>query len=237
MLEAQGLQKQFAGQTVLRGLNLRLQTGEVLYLVGGSGTGKSVTLKLLAGLLEPDAGEIFLNGQPVHGLDDAQWQPLRREYGFVFQQPALFDGLTVAENVGLRLLEEGEKPKTVWPKAEEALRRVGLGPEVLNKYPAELSGGMQKRVGIARAVLHAPKLLLYDEPTTGLDPANAGRVDQLIRELSPGTASLVVSHDLDSVRANATRVILLYQGTARYDGPTAGFFSAEDPVVQAFLAR
>ncbi len=228
---------------VLSGVDLTVQTGETLSIVGPSGTGKSVLLKTTNGLLVPDRGDVRIDGVSVYNSSREQVEAIRRKVGYVFQYAALFDSLTVFDNVlmGLpdREARRGRDPE-VARKVADALEDVNLEPaQVLSKLPAELSGGMRKRVGLARAIVGRPEILLYDEPVTGLDPVNTAAVSQLIthiRERRPVT-SIVVTHDVEGALEISDRVALLEHGRLRFVGAPAAFRQSEDPVVRAFADR
>lgn len=241
MIEFVALSKSFDGVPVLRGVDLTVREGETLALLGPSGTGKSVLLKHAIGLLEPDSGDVFVDGTSIARASDEQLRRVRRMVGYVFQNAALFDSLTVAENLFLAQ-DDGSFSRTRAECREEAaelLRRVNLDPAVLAKRPAELSGGMRKRVGVARAIASRPRYLLWDEPTTGLDPVNADNVDELIVELGRelGVTSIVVTHDLDTAFDVGDRLALLYEGRIRACAAPAEIMEMEDPVVRRFVRR
>ena len=236
MINLVGVTKSFGPKQVLRGIDLSLDRGQSLVVIGGSGTGKSVLLKCILGLVRPDAGLITLEGQNVL---TAEREAFLARFGMLFQGGALFDSLKVWENVAFRLLRGPLKR----PKAEareiaiEKLRRVGLGPETADLFPAELSGGMQKRVGLARAIAAEPEIIFFDEPTTGLDPIMAGVINALIREIvtEMGATAITITHDMTSVRAIADRVAMLHDGVIRWTGPVAEMDSTPDPYVQQFI--
>ena len=236
MIELSGVSKSFGDKAVLRGIDLSVATGQSMVIIGGSGTGKSVLLKCILGLVQPDAGTIRLDGEDVAR---AERDAFLAKFGMLFQGGALFDSLTVWQNVAFRLLRGSLKR----PKAEareiavEKLRRVGLGPEVADLYPAELSGGMQKRVGLARAIAADPQVIFFDEPTTGLDPIMAGVINALIREIvtEMGATAMTITHDMSSVRAIADRVAMLHAGKIRWEGPIAEMDMATDPYLTQFI--
>jgi phospholipid/cholesterol/gamma-HCH transport system ATP-binding protein len=236
MIELSGVTKTFGKNRVLRGVDLTIPSGQSMVIIGGSGTGKSVLLKCILGLVHHDAGSITLDGQDVTKADrDA----FLSRFGMLFQGGALFDSLRVWENVAFRLMRGADKR----PKAEareiaiEKLRRVGLKPEAADLYPAELSGGMQKRVGLARAIAAEPEIIFFDEPTTGLDPIMAGVINDLIREIvtEMGATAMTITHDMTSVRAIADRVAMLHDGVIRWTGPVAEMDATTDPYVQQFI--
>jgi phospholipid/cholesterol/gamma-HCH transport system ATP-binding protein len=236
MIELRGVTKSFGPKVVLRGIDLSVATGRSMVVIGGSGTGKSVLLKCILGLVQPDSGTILLDGEDVAR---AERDAFLAKFGMLFQGGALFDSLTVWQNVAFRLLRGSLKR----PKAEakdiavEKLRRVGLSPDVADLYPAELSGGMQKRVGLARAIAADPQVIFFDEPTTGLDPIMAGVINALIREIvtEMGATAITITHDMASVRAIADRVAMLHAGTIRWEGPIAEMDAAPDPYLSQFI--
>jgi len=241
MIEFRGVYKRLGGEPVLRGIDLTVPEGQTLALLGPSGAGKSVLLKHAIGLLRPDAGDVLVDGVSVVNASPSELKRVRRRVGYVFQNAALFDSLTVAENLwlaqdddtGRRSLRECRE------EAAELLRRVNLDPSVLDMYPAQLSGGMRKRVGVARAIASQPRYLLYDEPTTGLDPVNAETIDSLILELDQqlGVTSIVVTHDLESAFKVGERIALLYNGRIHVAATPDELLASTDPVVQRFIRR
>ncbi|TAE56269.1 MAG: ATP-binding cassette domain-containing protein [Bacteroidetes bacterium] len=240
MIEVQGLGKSFDGNAVFRDLNFRISPGDRLCVLGGSGAGKSVLLKLLLGLESPDEGDILLDQRSVKTFRPADWRQMMDRFGVVFQGAALFDSLTVYENVGIRFIEARRLPPAeIKAAVVAALERVNLSEEILDKYPGQLSGGMRKRVGIARAILHRPAYLMLDEPVTGLDPVNAEAIDELVLELAsePGRTTCMVTHDMQSVRKVATLVMMLAEGSVHFWGSPDAFFASDDPVIRAFLRR
>ena len=236
MIELRDVHKSFGDLRVLRGVDLTVDTGSSMVIIGGSGTGKSVILKCILGLLRPDAGSILLDGTDMATGDrDA----FLARFGMLFQGGALFDSLPVWQNVGFRLLRGTlKRPK---PEAREIaiekLRRVGLEPEVADKFPAELSGGMQKRVGLARAIAAAPEIIFFDEPTTGLDPIMAGVINELIREIvvEMGATAITITHDMTSVRAISDHVAMLHDGQIKWTGPVAEMDASGDPYLDQFI--
>jgi len=228
--------KGFGEKRVLEGFSLEIPHGETTVVVGYTGSGKSVALKLIVGLLEPDFGAVEVDDVVVHELDRPGLTALRARIGFVFQFAALFDSMTVAENLALGLRRQGLGAAAITERTQEALSLVGLaGSE--ERFPAELSGGMRKRVGIARAIALRPRYILYDEPTTGLDPVTAAVMDQLMirtRE-TYGVTSVVVTHDMRSAFAVGDRVAMLYRGAVREVGSVAQIRGSHDPVVRQFI--
>ena len=236
MIEISELHKAFGSNAVLRGVDLSVATGSSTVIIGGSGTGKSVLLKCVLGLVTPDAGQILLDGEDV---TRAERDSFLAKFGMLFQGGALFDSMPVWQNVAFRLLR-GSLKKPVEEAREIALAklaRVGLGPKVADIYPAELSGGMQKRVSLARAIAADPQIIFFDEPTTGLDPIMAGVINDLIREIvvEMGATAMTITHDMSSVRAIADRVAMLHAGKIRWEGPVAEMDSADDPYLRQFI--
>jgi phospholipid/cholesterol/gamma-HCH transport system ATP-binding protein len=235
MIALENLTKSFSGRMVLHGVNLEVPDGQNTVIIGASGAGKSVTLKLIVGLLEPDAGRVLVDDEDVQELDRKQLASLRGRIGYVFQFAALFDSMTVAENIRLGLVKRGYADAMIRERVEESLAVVDLsGTE--DKLPSELSGGMRKRVGIARAIALKPRYILYDEPTTGLDPLTATVMDQLImRTRDLGVTGLVVTHDMRSAFTVGDRVAMLHQGGIRQVGTAAEIQASDDPLVRQFI--
>jgi phospholipid/cholesterol/gamma-HCH transport system ATP-binding protein len=235
MIHLFGLAKAFGGRPVLRGVTLEVPDGRNTVIIGGSGTGKSVTLKCIVGLLEPDAGAVEVDGRVVQELSRQELAALRGQVGYVFQFAALFDSMTVAENIRLGLVRQGIAEDEIRRRVGESLEIVELaGTE--GKYPAELSGGMRKRVGIARAVALRPKYILYDEPTTGLDPITSAVMNQLMcRTRDLGVTGVVVTHDMRSAFEVGDRIAMLHEGTIRQVGTVAEIQATTDPVVRQFI--
>lgn len=237
-LEYEGVVKAFGSHQVLRGLDLRVPRGTLTAVIGRSGTGKSVTFKHALGLLKPDAGVVRVMGQDLAELDRGQLRRLRLRFGMVFQNAALFDSLDVFENVAFPLREHRRlKPAELEAEVMRVLGQVGLTAAV-DKLPSELSGGMRKRVGLARALVHKPEILLYDEPTTGLDPIMCAQIDRLIRqtqELTPGITSVMISHDIKSALELADHVAMLHEGRIIAQGPPSLFREHDDPRVRQFV--
>ena len=237
MIEFRDVWKTFGTHAVLRGLDLTVAVGEVLFLIGTSGVGKSVAIKHLIGLLRPDRGQIFFDGERVDDIDERDLYPLRRRCAMVFQNSTLLDSMSVVENVALPLLKhERLSPTDARRAALDFLDQVHMAP-FADQLPAMLSDGMRKRVAIARALTQRPACVLFDEPTTGLDPVSARRVDALIKELATRlkVTCMVVSHDLTSIFSVADRIALLYQGRVRALGTPAELRESPDPVVGQFL--
>ena len=236
-IEYKAVTKAFAGVPVLRGVNLAIERGEVMFIIGTSGVGKSVAIKQLIGLVRSDGGEIGFDGTRVDQLAEPALAPLRKRIGMVFQSSTLFDAMTLAENVALPLRKHHRMP---WRAAlDEATRRLAQVylAEHADRYPAQLSDGMRKRAAIARTLALGPEVVLFDEPTTGLDPVSARRIDRLIRELAEqlGVTAIVVSHDIPSMFGIADRIALLYQGVVHVVAPPAELRASSDPIVQQLL--
>ncbi len=236
MIHLTDLHKSFGSKHVLRGADLHVPKGTSTVIIGGSGTGKSVLLKCVLGLVQPDQGTIQVDGRDTGSGDrDA----FLAQFGMLFQGGALFDSMSVWQNVAFRLLRGSlKRPKDeARAIAIEKLQRVGLGAEVADQFPAELSGGMQKRVSLARAIAADPKIIFFDEPTTGLDPIMSGVINDLIREIvtEMGATALTITHDMSSVRAIADRVAMLHGGKFRWEGPIAEMDDATDPYLHQFV--
>jgi phospholipid/cholesterol/gamma-HCH transport system ATP-binding protein len=239
MVEAAGLTKRFDALEVLRGLSFTLTRGETLVIMGGSGSGKTVLLRLVAGLIPPDGGLLRVFGRRIEHLTEEELLPLRRRMGYVFQGAALFDSLSVRENVAYPLREHTRLGEAeIEERVVRNLSVVGLSSDVLPLLPAELSGGMRKRVGIARALSVEPEMLLFDEPTAGLDPTNAKLVAELLLQLRGGVCdtAMVVTHDVELARTVADRVAVLIDGRFGALGPADEVLGGNNPAVQAFLA-
>jgi phospholipid/cholesterol/gamma-HCH transport system ATP-binding protein len=263
MIEIQGLRKSFGEKHVLNGVDLTIPNGHTMCIIGRSGCGKSVMLKHIVGLLRPDAGMVKLDGRNISQMSTAELFAMRRKIGYVFQGAALFDSMTVWENVVLGLYEHGERNHaTLDSEARRVLAAVGLLPEkadgqaqdfyqefhrefekeyaiLKNKKPSDLSGGMRKRVGVARALVGSPEYILYDEPTTGLDPITSEQIDNLVLELQNKlqVTSVVITHDIFSVYRVAQRVAMLEQGQVRFLGTADELRASTDAVVQEFIER
>jgi phospholipid/cholesterol/gamma-HCH transport system ATP-binding protein len=236
-IEFKDVHKAFGGKPVLRGMNLAVEKGEVMFVIGTSGVGKSVTIKHLIGLLRLDAGEIWFDGRRVDRLRERELTPLRRRIGMVFQSSTLFDSMTLAENVALPLRKHQRmRERVAMEEARKRLAQVYMA-DYADRFPAELSDGMRKRAAIARTLALDPEVVLFDEPTTGLDPVNARRVDRLIRELatSAGITAIVVSHDPPSIFGVADRVAFMYQGSVHVVATPAELRASADPIVQQFI--
>ncbi|MEL6608651.1 MAG: ATP-binding cassette domain-containing protein [Pseudomonadota bacterium] len=234
MISLSDIHKSFGTNPVLRGVNLDIARGTSMVIIGGSGTGKSITLKCILGLIAPDRGTITVDST------DVTRQPrdaFLARFGMLFQGAALFDSLPVWQNVAFRLLRDSHSRRDARDIAIEKLRRVGLTPDVADRYPAELSGGMQKRVGLARAIAADPEIIFFDEPTTGLDPIMAGVINDLIREIvsEMGATAITITHDMSSVRAIADNVAMLHAGRIQWTGPIADLDATDDPYVRQFV--
>lgn len=242
MITLSDVHKSFGPKDVLVGVDLTLAKGESMVIIGGSGTGKSVLLKSVLGLIQPDSGTISVDGQDVTGLRQGSKERDRflARFGMLFQGAALFDSLPVWQNVAFRLLRGSLKR----PKAEareiaiDKLRRVGLTSDVADLFPAELSGGMQKRVGLARAIAAEPEIIFFDEPTTGLDPIMSGVINDLIREIvvEMGATAMTITHDMSSVRAIADNVAMLHAGKIQWTGPVTDMDNSGDAHVAQFIS-
>ncbi len=253
MIEIKNLYKSFGEKAVLKGVSLTIPDGSAKCIIGKSGCGKSVLLKHIVGLLEPDEGEVLVDGKRVQDLDNDDIFEMRKQIGFVFQGSALFDSLNVFENVVLGLYEHGNRNEIELEKeAIRVLSAVGLLPEkdsnsdfekewqiLKYKKPADLSGGMRKRVGVARALVGSPNYIFYDEPTTGLDPVNSEQIDRLIADLSKklNVTSIVITHDMFSVFRIADDVAMLDDGIVSFEGKPDEFIKSDNPAVREFLER
>ncbi|MHA1530080.1 MAG: ABC transporter ATP-binding protein [Alphaproteobacteria bacterium] len=238
-IEMRGVRKSFGSNHVLRGVDLTVPAGESLVIIGGSGTGKSVALKCILGLIVPDAGVIDVDGENVAGKRGKARERLLDKFGMLFQGGALFDSLSVWENVAFRLLHGARKlpREEARVRAIAKLRRVGLDKDTAELFPAELSGGMQKRVGLARAICAEPEIIFFDEPTTGLDPIMADVINDLIREIvvEMGVTALTITHDMTSVRKIADRVAMIHDGVIQWTGPVAQIDTTGNPYVHQFV--
>ncbi len=236
-IELVDVHKAFGAKEVLKGFTLTIQEGETISVIGGSGSGKSVMLKHIVGLLRPDQGEVWVDGDNVGRLDQESLYRLRRNVGYVFQFAALFDSMTIAENVGMGLARlQGYGKEQIRERVAECLRLVDLeGFE--GRYPSQLSGGQKKRAGLARAIATEPTYLLYDEPTTGLDPVTTAVIDELILRMADelGVTGLVITHDMKSAFRISDRVAMLYDGSVRFEGTPSEVQACDDPVVKGFI--
>jgi phospholipid/cholesterol/gamma-HCH transport system ATP-binding protein len=237
MIEVRDLQKSFGAQKILDGVNLRIETGESVVIIGRSGGGKSVLLKHIIGLIQPDSGAVLIDGENIEPLNERELLRVRSKFGMLFQSAALFDSMTVAENVGFafrrnRQMSEAE----IRQKVADALEVVDL-PGTENKKPSELSGGMRKRVGLARAIVYQPQIVLYDEPTTGLDPVVSDSIDKLIMRVRDRlkVTSVVVTHDMRSARRVGQRIMMLHGKKIYATGTAEEIFNSTDPIVRHFI--
>jgi phospholipid/cholesterol/gamma-HCH transport system ATP-binding protein len=237
MIEARQLKKSFGQQRVLDGVDLRVEKGESVVIIGRSGGGKSILLKHLIGLLRPDEGDVIIDGESIAAMNERQLLEVRRKFGMLFQGAALFDSLTVAENVAFVLRRERKLTEPeITKKVGEALDMLDLGG-TQDKKPAELSGGMRKRVGLARAIVYQPEIVLFDEPTTGLDPIVADSIDQLIVRVREqlDVTTVAVTHDMRSARRIGQRILMLYHGRIHFTGTPDEVFQSKDPLVYRFV--
>lgn len=253
MITVHDIEKSFDEKRVLRGVSFEIEQGETLAIIGKSGSGKSVLLKLIVGLLEPDSGSVEIEGKRVDEMSRDELYAVRQRIGYVFQGAALFDSMTVYENLTLGLWEHGERDGAyLEEEVKKRLGNVGLLPSekdrakfdrawriIAEKKPAELSGGMRKRVGVARALMGSPDYVFYDEPTTGLDPVTSKQIDDLVCDLATGldVTSVVITHDIFSVWNVADRVLMLDEGEIRFNGPTDDLRTSTDPVIREFIER
>ncbi len=237
MIEVRQLRKSFGTQEVLSGVNLSISKGESAVIIGGSGCGKSVLLRHIIGLIHPDSGDVIIEGKSIVDLNERQLIKIRRKFGMLFQGAALFDSLTVEENVGFLLDREQKMTREQIRKTvAEALELVDLGG-TQNKKPAELSGGMRKRVGLARAIVYKPEIIVYDEPTTGLDPVVSDSIDQLVIKMRDQLkcTTIVVTHDTRSMRRVGNHVMMLHHGVIHANGKPEDIFNSTDPIVHKFV--
>jgi phospholipid/cholesterol/gamma-HCH transport system ATP-binding protein len=237
MIQLSDVHKSFGPKKVLAGFSLEVREGETMVIIGYSGTGKSVAIKHIVGLLEPDAGEVIVDGKDVPRLPRRDLYDLRASIGYVFQFAALFDSFTIGENVAMGLRKQGKLDDgEIEDRVHEALDLVDL-PDVAQRFPAELSGGMRKRVGIARAIALRPKYILYDEPTTGLDPVTSAVIDELMIRMREklGVTSVVITHDMRSAYTVGSRIAMLYDGGVRQVGTVEEIQRTTDPIVRQFI--
>jgi phospholipid/cholesterol/gamma-HCH transport system ATP-binding protein len=238
MIELKGVKKRFGAKVVLDGVDLSIPKGTSLVVIGGSGTGKSVTIKSILGILRPDEGQIFVDGEEVTHINGAARDKVLRKFGMLFQGAALFDSLPVWENVAFGLIQgRGMARAKARDIAIAKLAKVGLGADVATLSPAELSGGMQKRVGLARAIAADPEIIFFDEPTTGLDPIMADIINDLIVDTvkDVGATTLSITHDMASARKIADNIAMLYQGKIIWQGPTSEIDRSGNPFVDQFI--
>ena len=237
MIEVRNLKKNFGPNPVLNGVSFGIEKGESLVIIGRSGSGKSVLLKHLIGLLKPDAGQVLIEGEDITGMNERELLRVRRRFGMVFQGAALFDSMNVAENVGFAFRRDRRlTEKEITRKVSESLEMVDL-PGIEYKNPSELSGGMRKRVGLARAIVYEPEIVLYDEPTTGLDPIVSDSIDQLMMRVRDRlrVTTVVVTHDMRTARRLGQRILMLHDKTIYATGTPEDIFGSQDPVVKQFI--
>jgi len=238
MIEMTGLKKGFGNQEVLKGISLQLFSGENLVILGKSGSGKSVLIQCIVRLLIPDAGTIEVLGHDVNSLNNQELDELRKKIGFLFQGGALYDSMTVKQNLEfpLRRIHKQLTEKEIGEKVNEALENVGLA-DALDKMPSQLSGGMRKRISLARTIVVDPLIMLYDEPTTGLDPVTSDEISALINEVQKKykTASIIITHDIECAKATADRILMLQNGEVYKEGKISDFEGSNDPFIKAFF--
>ena len=237
MIEFKNVHKSFGPKQVLRGFSLEVDDAQTMVIIGYSGTGKSVAIKHIVGLLEPDLGEVWVDGHRVDHLSRKELYALRGQIGYVFQFAALFDSMTIGENVAMGLRKQGDLSESqITTRVHEALELVDL-PDVDKRMPSELSGGMRKRVGIARAIALRPKYILYDEPTTGLDPVTSATIDALMVRMREQlkVTGVVITHDMRSAYTVGTRIAMLYEGSIRAVGTVEEIQNTDDPIVRQFI--
>lgn len=237
-IQVKGLSKSFGAQRVLSGIDLDIPDGKVTVIIGRSGEGKSVLLKHFMGLLAPDSGEVIIGGKNIFSLDEVELNEVRKKFGMLFQNAALFDSMSVYENLAFPLIEHSDfSEAAIRDRIMELIGLVGLKENVLNKFPAELSGGMRKRVGLARAIALKPEILLYDEPTTGLDPVMTDVVDHLILGMQQklGVTSVVISHDIHAVYKISDKIAMLHEGKILLEGDKKTFLETNNTVIRNFL--
>jgi phospholipid/cholesterol/gamma-HCH transport system ATP-binding protein len=236
MIETRDLRKSFGSQKVLDGISFKIEKGESVVIIGGSGCGKSVLLKHIIGLMTPDSGDVLIDGESIVDMNERQLIAVRRKFGMLFQSAALFDSLTVEQNIDFVLRKEGVPEAERKERVAEALEMVEL-PDTQKKKPAELSGGMRKRVGLARAIVYKPSIVVYDEPTTGLDPIVSDAIDQLVIRIAERlhVTSIVVTHDTRSMRRVGKRLLYMRNGQIYIDGTPDEIFSSTDPIVHRFV--
>jgi phospholipid/cholesterol/gamma-HCH transport system ATP-binding protein len=238
VIEIKHLKISFGDQAVLKDISLKLYEGENLVILGKSGSGKSVLIKCIVQLLEADGGELLVLGQHINNLKKDELEKLRMKIGFLFQSGALFDSMTVRENLEfpLKRIQKDLSPQQIDAKVKEVLENVGL-PETVDKMPSQLSGGMKKRIALARTVIMDPKIMLYDEPTTGLDPITSNEISLLINAVQEKyqTSSMIISHDIECVRTVADRIIMIDNGAVYKEGSLKDFENSDDPIIQSYF--
>jgi len=237
MISLQDLYKNLGGKQIMNGTTLQINAGETQVILGRSGEGKSVLLKHICGLMRPDSGKVYVDNEEISQYSDRELVPVRRKIGLLFQNSALFDSLNILENVGFALIEQKKPLEEVKERAVDTLKKVRLKEEVLYKMPSELSGGMRKRVSLARAIIQKPVILLYDEPTTGLDPITSDAINDLIIELSEDEkmTSFVITHDMTTVFKVATRISMLFEGKIIYNGTPEETRNTDNEIIQQFV--
>ncbi len=238
ILSIRNLKKTFGMKVVLDGLNLDVFARDSLVIIGGSGTGKSVLLKCIMGLMEPDAGQILIHGRDITTLRESNREKIRRDFGMLFQYAALFDSLPVWENVAFGLTEVHKMPRQdAYRIALDKLQAVGISETLAHRIPADFSAGMRKRIGLARAIATTPQFLFFDEPTTGLDPIMGDRINRLIVDSlhTLNACAMTITHDMDSAQRIASRIAMLYQGKFVFDGPCASLGTTENPYIRQFI--
>jgi phospholipid/cholesterol/gamma-HCH transport system ATP-binding protein len=237
MIEVRGLNKSFGSHVILEHVSFRIETGESVVIIGRSGGGKSVLLKHLVGLLQPDSGDVLIDGENIVAMNERELLRVRRKFGMLFQGAALFDSMTVAENVAFAFRRDRTLTETqIACRVAEVLEMVDL-PGIEDKKPSELSGGMRKRVGLARAIIYQPQIVLYDEPTTGLDPIVSDSIDKLIARVRDRlhVTTVVVTHDMRSARRLGQRIMMLHEGKIYTTGTAEEIFASQDPIVRRFI--
>lgn len=236
MIEIRDLKKKFGDKWVTKGVNLKIPDGQMTVIIGRSGEGKSVLLKQIVGLIPPTSGSVILDGQDITKLAEKDLNKVFKKFGYVFQFAALLDSLNIFENVGIKLLEEGMPREEVLPIVQEKLSLVQLSQEVLYKYPSELSGGMRKRVGLARTLITNPHIILYDEPTTGLDPITTRIIHELMYDMQQrfNVTSVIISHDVEIFKY-ADNIALLHDGVIKYFGPAKTIWQSDNPYIYQFI--
>ncbi len=236
MIDVRDLRKSFGTHPVLEGVSFKIEKAESVVIIGASGGGKSVLLRHIIGLVQPDAGDIIIDGEKITRMNERELIRVRRKFGMLFQSAALFDSMTVAENVAFVLRREGMGADEIRRRVDETLEMVDLGG-TQEKKPAELSGGMRKRVGLARAIIYQPEILLYDEPTTGLDPIVSDSIDHLILRVVEKlcVTSIVVTHDMRTARRVGKKIMMLHEGRIYVEGSPEEIFQSKDPVVHRFV--
>jgi phospholipid/cholesterol/gamma-HCH transport system ATP-binding protein len=236
MIQLIDLKKEFDGKFITKGVNLTVQDGTMTCVIGRSGEGKSILLKQIIGLIQPTSGQVLINGQDITKMEEQDRNVVLQDFGYVFQFAALLDSLNVFENIGIKLLENGMHPKQVLPIVKEKLAMVHLAEDTLRKYPSELSGGMRKRVGLARTLITNPKVILYDEPTTGLDPITSRVIQELMFDMQKqfNLTSIIITHDVNMFQY-ADRVALLYEGKITHECDAKAVWETTDPYIYQFI--